>query len=96
MICRIQTRIPIPLEKHDFMPQMGRFTLRDEGKTIAVGKVLRYKPARDGILPSAALKSQEESKGPAAPTSTTSVKEELFYDMDTGETISREEHNRRK
>ena len=24
---------------------MGRFTLRDEGKTIALGKVLRYKPA---------------------------------------------------
>lgn len=23
---------------------MGRFTLRDEGKTIAVGKVLKYKP----------------------------------------------------
>ena len=28
------------------MPQMGRFTLRDEGKTIAVGKVLRYKPVK--------------------------------------------------
>ena len=25
---------------------MGRFTLRDEGKTIAVGKVLKYKPAK--------------------------------------------------
>lgn len=25
---------------------MGRFTLRDEGKTIAVGKVLRYKPVK--------------------------------------------------
>ncbi len=24
---------------------MGRFTLRDEGKTIALGKILRYKPA---------------------------------------------------
>jgi len=23
---------------------MGRFTLRDEGKTICVGKVLKYKP----------------------------------------------------
>jgi len=25
---------------------MGRFTLRDEGKTIALGKVLKYKPAK--------------------------------------------------
>jgi peptide chain release factor subunit 3 len=46
MLCRIQTKDPIPLEKHDFLPQMGRFTLRDEGRTIAVGKVLRYKPVK--------------------------------------------------
>jgi hypothetical protein len=38
--------VPIPLEKHEFLEQMGRFTLRDEGKTIAVGKVLRYKPVK--------------------------------------------------
>lgn len=25
---------------------MGRFTLRDEGKTIALGKVIKYKPAK--------------------------------------------------
>jgi hypothetical protein len=25
---------------------MGRFTLRDEGKTIALGKVLKYKPIK--------------------------------------------------
>lgn len=25
---------------------MGRFTLRDEGKTIAIGKVIKYKPAK--------------------------------------------------
>jgi len=29
---------------------MGRFTLRDEGKTIAVGKVLKYKPYVKGIV----------------------------------------------
>jgi len=38
--------VPIPLEKHEFLEQMGRFTLRDEGKTIAVGKVLKYKPVK--------------------------------------------------
>jgi len=25
---------------------MGRFTLRDEGRTIAYGKVLKYKPIK--------------------------------------------------
>jgi hypothetical protein len=29
---------------------MGRFTLRDEGKTIAVGKVLKYKPYSKGVV----------------------------------------------
>lgn len=46
MICRIQTRLPIPIEKHDTLEQMGRFTIRDEGKTIGLGKVLRYKPVK--------------------------------------------------
>lgn len=41
---RISTRVPVPLEKFEAIPQLGRFTLRDEGKTIAVGTVLKYKP----------------------------------------------------
>ena len=49
IICRIQTRIPIPLEKHETLPIMGRFTMRDEGKTIALGKVLKYKPVKVGV-----------------------------------------------
>jgi hypothetical protein len=28
---------------------MGRFTLRDEGKTICIGKVLKYKPYTKSI-----------------------------------------------
>lgn len=36
--------MPVPIEKFETIPQLGRFTLRDEGKTIAVGTVLRYKP----------------------------------------------------
>jgi len=46
IICTIQTRLPIPIEKHNVIPQMGRFTMRDEGKTIALGKVLKYKPSK--------------------------------------------------
>jgi hypothetical protein len=40
----IQTRVPVCLEKHEFIERMGTFVLRDEGETIALGKVLRYKP----------------------------------------------------
>lgn len=41
---RITTRIPIAIEKFETIPQLGRFTLRDEGRTIAAGKILKYKP----------------------------------------------------
>ena len=99
MICRIQTRIPIALEKHDVIPQMGRFTLRDEGKTIAVGKVLRYKPIKIGGGP-AIVDTQATAKAVTTAqidtTATVDLKaKELVYDMDSGEMISKEEHNRR-
>ena len=44
LICRISSKNPIAIEKFNQIQQMGRFTLRDEGKTICVGKVLKYKP----------------------------------------------------
>lgn len=31
----------ICMETFKDFPQMGRFTLRDEGKTIAIGKILK-------------------------------------------------------
>jgi len=30
-------------EKYDLMASLGRFTLRDEGKTIATGKITKVK-----------------------------------------------------
>lgn len=44
LLVRIQVKNPIALEKYDTLPQLGRFTLRDEGRTIAVGRVTKYKP----------------------------------------------------
>jgi len=41
---------------------MGRFTLRDEGKTICIGKVLKYKPYTRTI-----------TSGPAASSTTSSA-----------------------
>eukprot|EP00824_Muranothrix_gubernata_P016057 TRINITY_DN33428_c0_g1_i1.p1 TRINITY_DN33428_c0_g1~~TRINITY_DN33428_c0_g1_i1.p1 ORF type:complete len:584 (+),score=125.65 TRINITY_DN33428_c0_g1_i1:70-1752(+) len=42
VICKIQLQNQTCIELFDEFPQLGRFTLRDEGKTIAVGKVLGY------------------------------------------------------
>ncbi|THG22821.1 hypothetical protein TEA_025666 [Camellia sinensis var. sinensis] len=39
VVCRIQVNNVICIEKFSDFPQLGRFTLRTEGKTIAVGKV---------------------------------------------------------
>lgn len=50
IICRIAPKTPVALEKFEQMQQMGRFTLRDENKTIAVGKVMKYKPFVKGIV----------------------------------------------
>ncbi|KAK9272880.1 hypothetical protein L1049_003259 [Liquidambar formosana] len=39
IVCRIQVNNLICIEKFSDFPQLGRFTLRTEGKTVAMGKV---------------------------------------------------------
>ncbi|XP_050548824.1 eukaryotic peptide chain release factor GTP-binding subunit ERF3A [Daktulosphaira vitifoliae] len=41
VIMRLECAGVVCLEEFKLFPQMGRFTLRDEGKTIAIGKVLK-------------------------------------------------------
>ena len=41
MVARMETQGPICMESFKDFAQMGRFTLRDEGHTIAIGKVLK-------------------------------------------------------
>ena len=69
---------------------MGRFTLRDEGRTIAVGKVLKYKPYVKGVVgsaPTATAASQLANNMDKMTISEAGTKpvEELVYNMDTGE-----------
>lgn len=40
-VCRITTEKPVCIETFGDLPAMGRFTLRDEGRTIAIGKVTK-------------------------------------------------------
>ncbi len=37
----LETSQNVCIEKFDHMQQMGRFTLRDGSRTIAIGKILR-------------------------------------------------------
>ena len=45
--CVIETEQVVTLEPFDLCPQLGRFTLRDEGKTIGIGKVLDLGPDKE-------------------------------------------------
>ena len=45
VVCRIQVNNMICIEKFSDFPQLGRFTLRTEGKTVAVGKVTELSSA---------------------------------------------------
>ena len=37
-------RVPIAIEKYETNERLGKFVLRDSGKTIGFGKILKYKP----------------------------------------------------
>lgn len=41
VICRFSLAKAVCMETFDTLPQLGRFSLRDEGKTIAIGKVTK-------------------------------------------------------
>jgi peptide chain release factor subunit 3 len=45
IIALVEATAPVCVEPFKQYPQLGRFTLRDEGKTIAIGKVSRQKVA---------------------------------------------------
>ncbi|MCQ2818719.1 MAG: GTP-binding protein [archaeon] len=40
----VKTNIPLCGEKYEKFPNLGRFSMRYEGQTIAIGKILKYKP----------------------------------------------------
>ncbi|KAI8464657.1 MAG: elongation factor-like protein [Monoraphidium minutum] len=44
-VCRISLEKPLCMETFQDLPAMGRFTLRDEGRTIAIGKITKLPKA---------------------------------------------------
>jgi peptide chain release factor subunit 3 len=47
VICRIEVEQSITIETFDTFPQLGRLTLRDEGKTIGIGKIIQLDKKED-------------------------------------------------
>lgn len=47
VIAVLETSAPICVETFKDHPQLGRFTLRDEGKTIAIGKIIKLMENQD-------------------------------------------------
>ena len=84
IIARISTRIPIPLEKFDNIEQMGRFTLRDESRTIALGKILKYKPAKVTLYEETKVEEKRVDKT----ITEKDASKELVFNMETGETMT--------
>lgn len=46
-VCMIDVARSVPVDTFDGMPFLGRFTLRTEGKTIAIGKIMKLPPKRE-------------------------------------------------
>lgn len=47
VICMLELERTVPVETFDDYPFLGRFTLRTEGKTIAIGKITKLPPKKD-------------------------------------------------
>ena len=47
VVCMIEVARSVPVETYDTMPFLGRITLRTEGKTIAIGKIIKLPPKQD-------------------------------------------------
>jgi peptide chain release factor subunit 3 len=45
-VCMIELAQTVPVETYDDYPFLGRFTLRSEGKTIAIGKIQKLPPKK--------------------------------------------------
>lgn len=59
IVALIETAAPICVEKFADYPQLGRFTVRDEGRTVGIGKIMKLSPALDD-LPDVAKLSVEQ------------------------------------
>ena len=84
IMVRIAPRAPIAIEKLEVIPQMAKFTLRDEGKTICIGRVMKYKPYSKGVVTSKVAEATKQMN--SVKIVDNSAGKELTFNMETGET----------
>jgi len=78
---RISTKVPLAMEKFDVFPQLGRFTLRDEGRTIAVGQITKYKPHKvTSSIQVAGAPAQQQNQQDKSDKN-----QALVFDMESGQ-----------
>ena len=88
-LVRIAIKSPVPVEKVTTCAPLGRFTLRDEGKTIALGRVTRFIPFNKdkivGATGAAATGTAPVTNTQAAATNQSSAGD-LVFNLETGTT----------
>ena len=86
-LVRIATKVPIPVEKINECAPLGRFTLRDEGKTIAIGRISRFIPFNKDKISRPAAGGQSAAGGQAAASSgpTQAKHADIVFNMETGQ-----------
>ena len=72
------------IEKHETLERLGTFILRDQGKTIGIGKVLKYKPLRE-VASEEKKKEEEDVKKPVAEATKAKGGEAAVELADTGD-----------
>ena len=82
----IGTKNAIPIEKIADCAPLGRFTLRDEGKTIAIGRVTRYIPfnKEKAVRPVAAGAVANETAESAAAASSADRVAPIVFNLESG------------
>ena len=80
------------MKESSTIPKLGRFTLRDEGRTIAAGRILKYKPHKVDssiqVIGGSANASQsvDETKK-LGEVKIADKNEILFFDGEAGEVV---------
>lgn len=87
-LVRIQSRNPIPVEKCNDLAALGRFTLRDEGKTIALGRITKFVPFNRDNVKKVAVPGQFAKSAAGDGTTVDKSKNEVF-DAETGKVTTK-------
>lgn len=65
IVALIETTAPVCIEKFENRPALGRFTLRDEGRTVAIGKVTKLLERTDDMAQQMANLTVQAATGAA-------------------------------